>query len=106
MKRFDVRGFDIAHAGSVNDAICSSSEQRVATAGGELHTCIAFVKFIFIYVWDVCMYVGDGLVKFWDPRDVKRLQGHTSEGAYAHTYIYTYIHTYIHTVHAEASKRF
>ena len=39
------------------------------------------------------MYVGDGLVKLWDPRDgsyVKRLQGHKSEGT-----LPTYIHTYI-----------
>ncbi len=53
------------------------------------------------------MYVGDGLVKLWDPRDgsyVKRLQGDTSEGdKNIHTYS-TYIHTYIHTVHAKALK--
>jgi hypothetical protein len=44
------------------------------------------------------MYVGDGLVKLWDPRDgsyVKRLQGHTSEGdKNIHTYFHTYIHSY------------
>jgi len=58
IRRFDVRGFELAHHGSVNDAVFSPSETRVATAGG------------------------DGLVKIWDPRDgsyVQRLQGHSNE---------------------------
>jgi hypothetical protein len=53
---------------------------------------------IHLYICVGCMYVGDGLVKLWDPRVdsyVKWLQGHTSEGD-------KNIHTYIHTVHAEA----
>ena len=59
IRRFDVRGFELAHHVSVNDAVFSPSENRVATAGG------------------------DGLVKIWDPRDgsyVQRLQGHSNEG--------------------------
>ncbi|KAJ1439187.1 WD40-repeat-containing domain protein, partial [Ochromonadaceae sp. CCMP2298] len=51
-------GFELAHHGSVNDAIFSPSEGRVATAGG------------------------DHLVKIWDPRDgsfVRSLAGHKSE---------------------------
>ena len=81
MKRFDVRGFEISHAGSVNDAVFSPSEQRVATAGGDIHTFIhkkisICICEIYLYIYVGCMYVGDGLVKLWDPRDgsyVKRL---------------------------------
>lgn len=60
LRRFDVRGFELAHHGSVNDAVFSPSESRVATAGG------------------------DALIKIWDPRDgsyVRRLQGHSNEGS-------------------------
>lgn len=58
VRRFRVNGFELAHHGSVNDAVFSPSEARVATAGG------------------------DCLVKIWDPRDgsfVCRLKGHTNE---------------------------
>jgi hypothetical protein len=58
VRRFLVNGLELAHHGSVNDAVFSPSESRVATAGG------------------------DTLVKIWDPRDgsfVCRLAGHSSE---------------------------
>lgn len=58
IRRFTVNGFELAHHGSVNDAVFSPSEARVATAGG------------------------DTLIKIWDPRDgsyVNRLSGHSSE---------------------------
>jgi hypothetical protein len=84
-------------AGSVNDAVFPPSEQRVATAGGDMHTYIHLIISIciceiYLHICVGCMYVGDGLVKLWEPRDgsyVKRLQGHTSEGdkICIHTYI-------------------
>lgn len=50
LKRFDVRGFEIAHAGSVNDAIFSPSEQRVATAGGGSFVHSFIHTFILSYI--------------------------------------------------------
>lgn len=58
VRRFLVNGLELAHHGSVNDAVFSPSESRVATAGG------------------------DTLIKIWDPRDgsfVCRLAGHSNE---------------------------
>lgn len=52
------KGMEIAHHGTIFDAVFSPSERRLASAGG------------------------DGLIKFWDPRDgslVRSLNGHESE---------------------------
>lgn len=59
LRRFHVdSGLELAHAGSVNDVCFSTSERRVASAGG------------------------DGAIKLWDPRDgalIKSLTSHEKE---------------------------
>lgn len=82
------QGFELAHNGSVNDAVFSPSEGRIATAGGDalvkVYVCtLCNLRTVFVSkLWYFTYFPFVITLQLWDPRDgsfVRSLKGHSNE---------------------------